>query len=144
MDIILNKLEKEGLAISWQNCELTKQTIEWLGFIITLHGVIPLIMKTEALQKLDPPKTLKQLRSFMGSIHHLIKFTPNLAEISETLRPLLKKDTTTKSNQLKWEEKHTTTCTNIKKQISKIIKNKHFGRNKPHDSTRRNNHTNNA
>ena len=31
-----------------------------------------------------------QLRSFMGSIYHLIKIIPNLEEISEPLRPLPK------------------------------------------------------
>ena len=124
LDIILHKLNKEGLAISLQKCEFAKQTIVWLGFKRTPHGVTPLISKTEALQKLDQKKTLRQLRSFMGSIHHLINFIPNLAEISEPLSPLLKKENTTTSNE--WEEKHTTTFSNIKKQISKIIENKHL------------------
>ena len=126
LDIILDRLNKEGLAISLQKCEFAKQEIEWLGFKITPHGVTPLITKTEALQKLDIPKTLKQLRSFMGSIHHLIKFIPHLAEISEPLRPLLKKENVTASNKLKWEEKHTKTFENIKTQIAKIVENKHF------------------
>ena len=61
----------------------------------------------------------------MGSIH-LTKFIPNLAELSKPLRPLLKKENTTTLNKLKWEEKHTTTFSNIKKQISKIVEDKHF------------------
>ena len=126
LDIILDRLNKEGLAISLQKCEFAKQEIEWLGFKVTPHGVTPLITKTEALQKLDIPKTLKQLRSFMCSIHHLVKFIPHLAEISEPLRPLLKKENVTASNKLKWEEKHTKTFENIKTQIAKIVENKHF------------------
>ena len=126
LDIELDRLNKEGLAISLQKCEFAKQQIEWLGFKITPHGVTPLITKTKALQKLDTPKTLKQLRSFMGSIHHLIKFIPNLAEISEPLRTLLKKENVTASNKLKWEDKHTKTFENIKSQIARIVENKHF------------------
>ena len=99
--------------------------LDWLGFKITTHGATPRISKTEALQKLDPPKTKKELGSFMGSIH-LTKFIPNLAELSKPLRPLLKKENTTTSNKLKWEEKHTTNFSNIKKQISKIVEDKHF------------------
>ena len=124
-DIILNKLDTEGLAISVQIWEFAKPTIEWLGFKIIPHGVTPLISKTEALQKLDPPKTLKQLRSFMGSIHHSTKFIPNLAELSKPLRPILRKENTNTLNKLKWEDKHTTTFSNIKK-ISKIIEYKQF------------------
>ena len=115
VDTILNKLDIEGLAISLQRCEFAKSTKEWLGFKIIPHEVTPLIAKTGALQKLDPPRTLKQLRSFMGSIHHLTKLIPNLAERLEPLRPLLKKDNTTTSNKLKWEEKHTNTFSKLKK-----------------------------
>ena len=126
LDTILDRLNKESLAISLQKCEFAKPTDEWLGFNVTPHGVTPLITKTEVLLKLEPPKTLKQLRSFMRSIHHLTKFIPNLAEISEWLRPLLKKQNTTSSNKLKWEDKHTKTFSNIKLQIANIAENKHF------------------
>ena len=61
LDKILQKLDTEGLAISLQNCEFAKNTIEWSGFTITPTGITPLVTKTEAIMKLDNPKTLKQL-----------------------------------------------------------------------------------
>ena len=65
----------------------------------------------------------------MGCIHHLIKFTPRLAELSEPLRPLLsnyRKTTQNKKNKLDWKEEHTIAFENIKKQIMKITENKHI------------------
>ena len=62
LDKILKRLDNEGLAINLQKCEFAKNIIEWLGFTITLSGITPLITKTEAITKLDNPKTLKQLR----------------------------------------------------------------------------------
>ena len=59
----------------------------------------------------------------MGCIHHLIKFTPRLAELSETLRPLLSKSNTKAQNKLDWKEEHTKAFENIKKQ-----NNKHHGK----------------
>ena len=56
LDIILDRLNKEGLAISLQKCEFAKQEIEWLGFKITPHRVTPLITKTEA-QRTGPNTT---------------------------------------------------------------------------------------
>ena len=41
------------------------------------------------------------------------------AELSEPLRPLLKKENTNTGDKLKWEDKHTTTFNKIKTQISK-------------------------
>ena len=75
--------------------------------------------------KLEHPKTLKQLRSFMGSIHHLTKFIPKLAELTKPLRPLLKK-TDNKNNRLKWNDTHSQTFANIKQRIKQIVENKHF------------------
>ena len=63
--------------------------VTWLGYKINPDGIIPTKRKTEAIIKMDPPKTLKQLRSLMGSIHHRQKFIPNLSQISAPLRPLI-------------------------------------------------------
>ena len=76
--------------------------------------------------KLDNPKTLKQFRSFLGSVHHLTNFIPNLAELSKPLRPLLKKTTEIKNNKLGWIEEHRSAFKNIKNKIHQIIENKHF------------------
>ena len=66
---ILHKLDNDELAISIQKRDSAKQLKEWLGLKITEFGVKALISKTETPQKLDQPKTLKQIRSCMGSIH---------------------------------------------------------------------------
>ena len=81
LDKILKRLDNEGLAINLQKCEFAK-IIEWLGFTITPSGI------NHSLQKQKPsrnPITVKhkQLRSFLGSVHHLTKFIPNLAKLSE-------------------------------------------------------------
>ena len=91
IDKILNLLDKENLAKKLQKCEFAKTNLVWLGFKIHPDGIIPTNKKCESIVNLDTPKTLKQLRLFMGCIHHLIKFTPKLATLSEPLRPLLSK-----------------------------------------------------
>ena len=93
LDKILYLLDKENLAIKLQKCEFAKKQITWLGYEITLTGITHTKKKCESINKLETPKTLKQLRSFMGCIHHLIKLTPRLAKLSEPLRPLLSKAT---------------------------------------------------
>ena len=41
-----------------------------------------------------PPENLKQLQSFLGIVNHYRKFVPLLADLSEPLNCLLKKDAT--------------------------------------------------
>ena len=87
---VLERLDEENLAISLEKCKFACKQIEWLGFNITSEGTLPLINKTEAIEKLSAPKTFKQLKSFMWSIHHLTRYIPNLAQTAAALRPLPK------------------------------------------------------
>ena len=64
-----------------------------------------MIRKTEAIEKLSPPNTFKQL-SFMGYIHHLTRYFPNLAQTAAALRPLLKKSL--KNKPINWKPEHNT------------------------------------
>ena len=90
LQTVLTKLDEENLAISLDKGKFGCKQIEWLGFTINSKGTKPSIEKTEAIEKLSPPKTFKQLKSFMGSIHHLTRYIPNLAQAAAALRPLLK------------------------------------------------------
>ena len=78
-----------------------KDKFEWLGHSITQTGITPLSNKTYAIEKLTSPSNLKKLRSFMGSVHHLGKFIPNLSQLYYPLKPLLKKNT-----KFIWTDEH--------------------------------------
>ena len=90
---ILNKLDAKNMAISLEKSKFGCTQVEWLGYVIDEHGTIPLQKKTDAISQLNHPKTFRQLKNFMGSIHHLNKFIPNLAQLCTPLRPLLSKHT---------------------------------------------------
>ena len=91
LQTVLTKLNEENFAISLDKFKFLCKQVEWLGYTINSEGTKPLIKKSAAIEKLLPPKTFKQLKSFMGSIHHLTRYIPNLAQTAAALRPLLKK-----------------------------------------------------
>ena len=80
---VLEKLDREHLALKLLKCEFFQNEVNWLRHKLSLDGLSPKITKTEAILKLSPPKSLKQLRSFMGSINHSAKFIPNAANLTE-------------------------------------------------------------
>ena len=90
---ILDKLDAENMAISLEKSKFGCTQVEWLGYVLDEHGTIPRQKKTDAISELNHPKTFRQLKSFMGSIHHLNKFIPNLAQPCTPLRPLLSNST---------------------------------------------------
>ena len=99
----LQKLDADNLRTNLSKCHFAKHQINWLGFTFSQNGVKPIESKTAAISESKAPKTLKQLRSFLGSVHHLSKFIPNLAKICHTLRQLLKK-----SEKFIWTDFHQT------------------------------------
>ena len=131
IDKVLYKLDKENLAISLQKCEFLQTEITWLGYKMNPNEIIPTDHKTNAITQMETPNTLKQLRSLMGSIHHVIKFIPNLTNLTAPLRPLLSTKNNIRGTKLKWTTEHDTAFEKIKKAITKIIENKHFDTNKP-------------
>ena len=87
---VLMKLDKENLSLKLSKCDFFKTEVNWLGHKLLESWVTPKITKTEAILKLEHPKSLKQLRSFLGSINHLSKFIPNAANLTDKHRPLLR------------------------------------------------------
>ena len=120
VEAVLKKLDAENLALKLSKCEFFKQEV----------GVTPKITKTEAVVNLNPPKSLKQLRSFLGSINHLAKFIPNAASLTEKLRPLLKEKNQKKKlknmklpvKKFEWGDEHTVVFNAIKEAVANITK----------------------
>ena len=123
----LDKLDAENMAVSVDKCKLGCKEGEWLGFIISEYGITPMQKKTVAKVNLQHPKTFKQLKSFMESIHHLNKFIPNLAQLCTPLQPLL--STTNKFNFL-WKEENENLFRYMIAAVKNITENRHFVSNK--------------
>ena len=106
-----------------QSCKMpfSKDRIEWLGHGIHQTGITPLSNKAAAIEKLSSPSNLKKLRSFMGSVHHLEKFMPNLSQLSYPPRPLLRKTT-----KFVWTDYHEEQFKLIKTKIAETTENNHF------------------
>ena len=60
----------------------------------------------------------------MGSIHHITRYLPNLAQTAAALRPLLKN--TEKNKLTDWKPEHNTTFDSIIKLVSEMKQNKFF------------------
>ena len=117
----LIKLSQENLRINIAKCHFAKHKIEWLRQSITQTGITPLSNKTDAIEKLATHSNLKKLRSFMGSVHHLGKFIPNLSQLCYPLRPLVKKIT-----KFILTDKHEEQFKLIKEKIAEKTENKPF------------------
>jgi hypothetical protein len=69
IDLVLGCLEDHGFTVNPQKCEWAVAETDWLGSWMTPTGLKPWQKKIEPILALAPPKTVKQLRSFIGMIN---------------------------------------------------------------------------
>ena len=114
VEIILKKLDVSNVSLKLRKCEIAKTGCECLRFRIGESSIAPLVRKTQAVEDLKTPKSRKQLKLLMGSMHSLHKFFPKLAEVSALLRPLL-----SQKNDFVWMPN----CENAFQQLKSLVKN---------------------
>ena len=74
-----------GLKISPRKCQLFKTELHYMGNTIFIQGrrvcVKPLHSRLEAMQKMEPPKTVKGCRSFVGIVNFCSIFCQDLQKL---------------------------------------------------------------
>ena len=73
-------------------CVFCVQSGRLLGFFFSKEGICVDPSKVEAIIKLPPPSTLRQLQSLQWKVNFLRRFTPNYAELTKGFTRLLKQN----------------------------------------------------
>jgi len=91
LDETLQLLTMAGLKLNLQKCQFAATTIDFLGFTISPEGVSPNREKVVAISKTPPPRTVREVRRFLGATGFFRKHIPGYATIASPLHLLLKK-----------------------------------------------------
>ena len=101
LEDLLKALCKNGLKISPKKCQLFKTDLQYMGNTIFIRNkrvcVRPLRSRIEAIQKQEPPTTIKGCQSFAGMVNFVSLFCP---ELQKLLKPI--HDLTRKGRQFIW------------------------------------------
>jgi transposase InsO family protein len=120
----LKRLQEAGVTLNKEKCQFSVSEITFLGHIINKQGIRPDPTKLEAINQMEAPKDVANVRRLLGTINQLGKFIPNLAQITEPIWELL-----VKSNQWSWEEPQETSFTKIKQALTTSPVLAHFNPN---------------
>ena len=97
--IVLKKLKAAGFKINAEKSKFARDSLEYLGFLITREGIMPLPNKVQAIKDIAVPNNKRQLRSFIGIINY---YRDMWKRRSHTLTPLTQM--TSKEATFKWNE----------------------------------------
>nr|CAD2201248.1 unnamed protein product [Meloidogyne enterolobii] len=110
----LKILIKYNLKLKLEKCSFGKSEIKYLGFLISEEGIRPDPKNIAAVQKFEPPKTLTELRSFIGAVSYFRRFIRNFAQIMAKLHELTKSGESVDKN---WTEEHQKAFNTIKEKL---------------------------
>ena len=79
LERVFSILEENGLVVNRKKCILGEASIEFLGHVCDAHGIKPLPCKVEAIRKVKPPTTIKELQRFLGMINYYRRFIKSAA-----------------------------------------------------------------
>ena len=66
-------------------CHFFSKEIQYLGHILSTKGIHQLPSKTQAIQKMHPPTTPKQVHTYLGLVGYYRKFIKNFMKIAKPL-----------------------------------------------------------
>jgi hypothetical protein len=87
LEQVLLRLNQHHLKINLDKCLFGNQQVSYLGFTLTPEEIKPGEDKLKSIQKADPPKDVKEIRSFMGLCNF---FRNHILVFAITTAPLFK------------------------------------------------------
>ncbi|MES9883150.1 MAG: reverse transcriptase domain-containing protein, partial [Sedimenticola sp.] len=110
---VLTRISNAGLKVSPKKCHFFQKEIHFLGHVVSETGISTDPEKTAAVQNWPQPKTVKQVRSFLGFCSYYRRYVKGFAQIAQPLHKLIQKGET-----FKWTEQCATAFTQLKQTLT--------------------------
>ena len=89
LEAVFQKLAAAGLKLKPSKCFLFKEEIEYLGHVVSGKGISTNPKKVEAVTKWSTPKTVYDVRSFLGFVGYYRRFIKDFSKISKPIREVI-------------------------------------------------------
>ena len=107
LQAVFKNLEKHKLKLKPSKCELFKESVTYLGHVVSSEGIHVDPSKTEAVKDWPIPKSTKDVRKFLGFTGYYRRFVKGYAAIARPLNDLLLGHQTNPKAKLKASAKPT-------------------------------------
>ena len=118
LEKVFQAYEKAGFILQINKCKIFQESVDFLGYRISREGLGTIPQYIKAIQKIEYPKTRKQVKAILGKFGYYRKHINNYTAIVKPLSDLLKGETIEKGQNEKIN------CPEDAKQAINIMKKK--------------------
>ncbi len=90
MHKVVERATEWNLKLNLEKCRIKQSSVPYIGHLITAEGLRPDLEKVRAVEMMPDPQCKEDVKRFLGFIQYLEKFIPNLSQVDEPLRRILK------------------------------------------------------
>ena len=112
---LVERARQKGIVFNKDKLQFKRTEVHFFGHTWTTQGVKPDNSKVAAIQSMQPPKDVKSLRSFLGLVNYLTRYSARLATITAPLRELTKKEVA-----YVWGPEHDRAFAAVKQEVSTL------------------------
>lgn len=99
---VASRLKRAKLTINVKKSIFFAKSVKYVGYILSEEGISADPEKVEAVRNYPRPKTLREVRRFLGMTGYYRRLIENYSEIATPLTNLLRK----MASKMNWTEKH--------------------------------------
>jgi len=90
--MVLDRIREAKFKLNLDKCTFAAREVAYLGHLVSANGVSPDASKVEAIKSFLLPRTVRDVRAFLGLAGYYGSFIPNFAALSKPLTLLTRKD----------------------------------------------------
>ena len=119
LEAVFQKLCAAGLKLKPSKCFFFREEIEYLGHVVSGKGISTNPKKIEAVSKWPTPKTVYDVRSFLGFVGYYRRFIKNFSRITKPIREVItglenQSKRTVKKTYIEWTDAADTVFEHLK------------------------------
>lgn len=114
LEEVFQRLISSGLRLKPSKCHFCVDTVHYLGHVVSAKGISPDPKKVEKLHAYPVPRSVQEVRRFLGFAGYYRRFVKNFSLIAEPLFTLLKEDV-----QFHWNKEQERAFRHIIESISR-------------------------
>ena len=120
LEVVFQKLSAAGLKLKPSKCFFFREEIEYLGHVVSGKGIATKPKKVEAVTKWPTPKTVYDVRSFLGFVGYYRRFIKDFSKIAKPIREVItgledQSKRTAKKTFVEWTEAADSAFEHLKK-----------------------------